>query len=544
MDGATVGRSAIELPWLRPSDRAILALADDRPSVAGLLTDPAMIAHVFRFTRPTPGPGDDPFTPASLTQPALCTAAAELVTEQSADRGDGFEPALRVAELAAGIAYRLADLSGDVPPRLAASVCRLAPLGWFAVASVNPAAALDCYHDPNHKTSPLVEQRNRWGLESGSIARRLAARWRLPEWLTATMGSLQHHPDDAVRAGASGGLFRVVQSAVHAAERAIGLLGIAAPPPDTDLATTADRLAQELMCDPVQTRAGSTLGHSSLLLARLLRACAAARRANGTAWLAEAEDRFDRVCESLRAARQDQSDALRDAKLAGLAEFAAGASHEINNPIAVIAGHAQLLLSHEEDAERRKQLNTIIRQTARVRDLLHGTRQFARPPKPAAVSFPAADLVVKAVEEVQSEADRKGVAVRSVLPPEGTAVQADPAQAGQALTQLLLNAVQAAPTGGWVQVQVCTTSDRLTVVVEDSGHGPDPDQVPYLFDPFFCGRSAGRGRGLGLSIAWRLTRINGGDVNYEPLPGRPSRFTLTLPSAVLSPVSYVERLSA
>lgn len=543
MDGATVGRSAIELPWLRPSDRAILALADDRPSVAGLLTDPAMIAHVYRFTRPTPGPGDDPFSPASLSQPALCTAAADLLTDPSANRGDGFEPAMRVGELAAGIAYRLTDATGVASPKQAAAVCRLAPLGWLAVAAVHPAAALDCYHDPSHKASPPVEQRNRWGLEAGSIARRLAARWRLPEWLTATIGSLQHHLDDAVRAGAPGELFRVVQSAVHAAERAIGRLGIAAPPPDIDLVTTADRLAQELMCDPVQILAPAP-GHSPLLLARLMRACATARRANGTAWLAEAEDRLDRVCESLRAARQDQSDALRDAKLAGLAEFAAGASHEINNPLAVIAGHAQLLLSHEEDAERRKQLNTIIRQTARVRDLLHGTRQFARPPQPAVVTFPAADLVTKAVEEVQSDADRKGVVVRSILPPEGTAVQADPAQAGQALSQILLNAVQAAPTGGWVQLHVCVSADHLTVAVEDSGHGPDPGQVPYLFDPFFSGRSAGRGRGLGLSIAWRLARINGGDVRYEPQPNRPSRFTLTLPITASSPVCYPERRSA
>ena len=55
--------------------------------------------------------------------------------------------------------------------------------------------------------------------------------------------------------------------------------------------------------------------------------------------------------------------------------------------------------------------------------------------------------------------------------------------------------------------------------------------VPHLFDPFYCGRSAGRGKGLGLPVAWRLARQQGGDVVYAPRPGQPTRFTMILPSA-------------
>ncbi len=66
--------------------------------------------------------------------------------------------------------------------------------------------------------------------------------------------------------------------------------------------------------------------------------------------------------------------------------------------------------------------------------------------------------------------------------------------------------------------------------MEDGGPGPDPAQRPALFDPFYSGRSAGRGRGLGLPIAWRLARQQGGDVRLDAAPpAGPTRFILTLP---------------
>jgi signal transduction histidine kinase len=80
-------------------------------------------------------------------------------------------------------------------------------------------------------------------------------------------------------------------------------------------------------------------------------------------------------------------------------------------------------------------------------------------------------------------------------------------------------------------VRVEAARDRVRVVVEDAGPGPTPAQAEHLFDPFYSGRSAARGRGLGLPTAWRLAREQGGDVWYEPRPGGPTRFVLALPAA-------------
>ena len=100
-----------------------------------------------------------------------------------------------------------------------------------------------------------------------------------------------------------------------------------------------------------------------------------------------------------------------------------------------------------------------------------------------------------------------------------------------ALTNILRNGVEAAPAEGWARVMLNSPVEgRVEIAVEDNGAGPDATQFDHLFDPFYSGRSAGRGRGLGLSTAWRLARLQGGDVRFDPTrPATPTRFVLELP---------------
>ena len=104
------------------------------------------------------------------------------------------------------------------------------------------------------------------------------------------------------------------------------------------------------------------------------------------------------------------------------------------------------------------------------------------------------------------------------------------AQVRMALTCLVRNAIEATPVDGWTTVRVeLPEPDQAQVVIEDSGPGPDAVQREHMFDPFYSGRAAGRGRGLGLPTAWRLACQHGGDVRFVPVPGGPTRFVLTLP---------------
>ena len=220
-----------------------------------------------------------------------------------------------------------------------------------------------------------------------------------------------------------------------------------------------------------------------------------------------------------------------------MAELAAGAGHEINNPLAVISGQAQYLLGHEPEPARQRALQTIIGQAQRIHQIVNELMQFARPPRPQKQLVDVPGLVREVLASLGELAAQRRVHLRDVQGLNGQPITlyADPRQIRTALTCLLRNAIEAAPAEGWAGIRLETPApDRLDLVVEDSGTGPAPGQQGYLFDPFYSGRHAGRGRGLGLPTAWRLAQEHGGEVRFEPHPKGPTRFVLSLPREVES----------
>jgi signal transduction histidine kinase len=270
-------------------------------------------------------------------------------------------------------------------------------------------------------------------------------------------------------------------------------------------------------------------------LADLLALAADNRRLRAGRGGGQLEAELDILHRALAEQRAQEEERLRAQKLRALAEFAAGAGHEINNPLAVISGQAQYLLGHESDLERRKALETIVGQTRRIHQLLRDVMQFARPPAPHRQPLDLARVVEETAVALGEYAAERKVRLRVPLPlgprPEGPlTVLADSAQLRTALTCLLRNAIEAAPADGWAGIRLLAgQGGTAEVVIEDSGQGLPPAQREHLFDPFYSGRAAGRGPGLGLPTAWSLARQQGGDVVLASLPGEPTRFVLRLP---------------
>ena len=207
-------------------------------------------------------------------------------------------------------------------------------------------------------------------------------------------------------------------------------------------------------------------------------------------------------------------DPLEQAKLAALAEFAAGAGHEINNPVATIAGRAQQLLRGETDPAKRHALATIVGQAYRIRDMIGDLMVFARPPEPEPVRF---DLVSMARDVVESQRENAGARGIELAIPESTVfyVCADRSQIAVALAEMLRNAIEASPENGRVEI-VCREQDESIVCeVIDEGTGFLPEEREHAFDPFYSGRQAGRGLGFGLSKAWRIVTLAGGTIEID-----------------------------
>jgi two-component system, NtrC family, sensor kinase len=311
----------------------------------------------------------------------------------------------------------------------------------------------------------------------------------------------------------------------------------------------AEQIARESH-DPLPAPSGWEAPASQPLLPDLLRLAARDRRPRPPGF-DRLDAHIDRLQEALEAHRAEEARRLHGLKLAALAEFAAGAGHEINNPLAVISGQAQYLIRQlelldgpadeivdpaEYLANLRNQLvpslQKIVGQTQRIHGILTELMQFARPPSPKVQRIDPAGVIRDVVTELEPLAGERRVRLVCPVPEAAAAVRADPAQVRAALTALLRNAIEAAPAGGWAGVRLERDEvGRVVLAVEDSGPGPGPLAREHLFDPFFSGRSAGRGRGLGLSTAWRLARQHDGDLRFEGRHDGVTRFSLILPAA-------------
>lgn len=222
-------------------------------------------------------------------------------------------------------------------------------------------------------------------------------------------------------------------------------------------------------------------------------------------------------------------------QLAAMAEFAAGAGHEINNPLASILGQTQLLLRSEQSIERRQALESIGAQAWRIRDMIGDTILFAQPP---AASMQTHDLVQATREAVERSA--RNHAERLVTVEFRTAetqllAECDRQQWLTLVSHLLRNGVEAVRSEqqpGTVTVMLRLSRRRAAVelVVRDSGPGiVDPLTRRHLFDPFYSGRQAGRGLGFGLSLCARIMQTHHGLLLHHAPGPRGAEFHAVLP---------------
>jgi signal transduction histidine kinase len=206
---------------------------------------------------------------------------------------------------------------------------------------------------------------------------------------------------------------------------------------------------------------------------------------------------------------------LEAAKLESIAEFAAGAGHEINNPAATIAGRAALLLKSETDPERRRSLETIGGQAYRIRDMIGDAMTFARPPQPLPQRFDPLQEVQNVLAAWSDRLTAKGIQPECHFE-SGLRIYADREQFRVVVATLLRNVFEIPQSPLQLRLSVLreNVSPTMNVVlsVEDNGPGLTPLERTHLFDPFYSGRAAGRGLGFGLTKCWRIARLNGGSI--------------------------------
>ena len=241
------------------------------------------------------------------------------------------------------------------------------------------------------------------------------------------------------------------------------------------------------------------------------------------------------TCRQLLSRASDRAVLLPRADvLEAMAEFAAGAGHEINNPLGSILGQTQILLKSEHSTERKQAFETIGAQAWRVRDMIGNSMLFARPPQPQKKNINLVEVVQQTLTPFDRSAADAGVEIHFATTADVIDVVADRTQLSTLIAQLVRNAIESlrgADQDGRVSV---TLRDDLPNTVElsvvDDGPGIVSDEVRrHMFNPFYSGRSAGRGLGFGLCLAWQIVRMHGGIILHETPKTGGAAFHVALP---------------
>lgn len=264
-------------------------------------------------------------------------------------------------------------------------------------------------------------------------------------------------------------------------------------------------------------------GHLEALAATWGAAIGAATQHEGARRLGE------QLAEANRVLTETQDAMMRNQSLARLGEMAAGAAHEMNNPLAVISGRAQLLsMKLQKGTKEQTDAALVFEQAQKLSDLITALHLFAESPRPKFEPVAIDDVLTRAVHLVRQrvpDAPALSFKPTAKMPP----LRTDASHLAQVLAELLLNAYEAQPEKS-VQVvtQVDPLDDRLIIRVIDDGVGMDAHTLEHAFDPFFSAKIAGRQPGLGLARAQRLIEGLDGTLELTSAPHQGTTATIRL----------------
>lgn len=223
-----------------------------------------------------------------------------------------------------------------------------------------------------------------------------------------------------------------------------------------------------------------------------------------------------------------------------LYNFAYGLSHELNNPLANIVSRAGVLAREEQQASRRLLLEAIVDSAMRGSEMLGDLMLIARPPRLEFQPIDVAKWLDTLIERARRWSQPRDVAIEFACflpedPPEATerqvSVSADRTALSEAVWALLRNAIEAMPDGGTVKISLQPSPFQVLLHIDDQGAGLSEQAVENAFDPYYSGREAGRGLGVGLTKALRIIELHDGTLQLHNRPEGGCAVMISLPRA-------------
>ncbi len=223
---------------------------------------------------------------------------------------------------------------------------------------------------------------------------------------------------------------------------------------------------------------------------------------------------------------------IRTEKLAAAGTLAAGVAHEVNNPLAAISSLIQILQTRSaSDPETSEMLRLISSQIARITQVLRDMMDFARTRAPERAPLDINQIVEASLRLASFDKNFQRLRLTTTTDADAPLINADRNQLQQVFLNLLLNARDAMPDGGEINVETRydALADEIIVEVRDTGTGIAPEHRTHLFDPFFTTKPAGTGTGLGLAVCYGIITAHDGRIEITSNYGRGTCVRVALP---------------
>jgi two-component system, NtrC family, sensor kinase len=219
-------------------------------------------------------------------------------------------------------------------------------------------------------------------------------------------------------------------------------------------------------------------------------------------------------------------------KLTSLGLLAAGVAHEVNTPLAVISNYIQMLAKQiPEDDPRQKTIERIVKQTFRASEIVNNLLNFSRTGGTEPVEVDLNSVLEETLTLVQHPFKTAQVNVVKNYAERLPVILGSTTRLQQVFLNLFMNARDAMPGGGMLEVRTGARNGSVEIEVTDTGAGIPPEHLHRIFDPFFTTKATGRGTGLGLSVSYGIIKEHAGKVDVRSTPGKGTSFRLEFPVA-------------
>jgi len=224
-------------------------------------------------------------------------------------------------------------------------------------------------------------------------------------------------------------------------------------------------------------------------------------------------------------------------RMAIMGQLAAGAAHEIRNPLTSIRSTIQYLKRDIKDPGKSQMVSNLISEVDRINTIIQGLLTFSKPYMPKSEKIDINAIIHQTLQLISNNASKKNIRIEYFLNTQKNWIEADPAQLKQVFLNILINAIQAIGNDGEINISVEDSESSETIphgikeevyiIITDNGTGIAQEDIDKIFDPFYTTKNDGTG--LGLSISYGIINRHGGDIKVKSMAGESTTVIISLP---------------